>query len=271
MALYSNAFSVVRQYLSSAVGDLIMGTFDSGTKSTGVDTMLRQANDYYNKHKYRCYIHEGTNVGEEREISDWVKDSSNTLTFDPDYTAAIDNTSDYELHYIFTEDDYRKAINLAIEHLAGKYLVEVKDETTITLVADTYEYALPLTMLYLYKVMTEDEAAGGVFKERDVIDPRDYSIIKSYPPKLKLHEERYSITADKDLRLEGQGAQAIVDDDTDIIYLPPGWVVQKAITFLPEVKVQSNKLERTVAQAELYVARYEPRNHPNPRAQKIVE
>ncbi len=114
------------------------------------------------------------------------------------------------------------------------------------------------------------EAAGDIFYDTGVIDSRNWSIIKAYPPYLKLRKSYYSITADKDLRLEGQGTQPIVDDDTDVIYLPPAWVVQKAITFLPQSKIQSNVLDATYRQA-LILSADEPRVYPNPRAQRIVE
>ncbi len=77
-----NTLAGVRQYLSSQVGDLISGAADSGTTSTVVDTMLRKGDDYYNEHHYRGYIYGGTNIGEEREVSDWVQ-STHTLTLDP--------------------------------------------------------------------------------------------------------------------------------------------------------------------------------------------
>jgi len=270
MALFSNVLSVVRQYLSAAVGDLIMGTAGSGTSTTLVSTMLRQADDYYNNFKYRCYIYEGTNIGEEREVSDWTLTSpANTLTLAPAYTAAIDNTSKYELHHIFTEAELRKAINLAIESLAGKYLVDLKDETT-ALVADTYEYALPTSFLYLYRVITEKTADGGVFPDSYEIDPRNWSIIKSYPPKLKLHESYYSVSADKKLRFEGHGTQPIVSADTNVIYLPPDWLVQKAITFLPQNKIQSAQLDNTYRQA-LAISSVMPRSYPDPRSRRVVE
>ena len=268
MALFSNVLSVVRQYLSAAVGDLIMGTAGSGTSTTLVSTMLRQADDYYNDHKYRCYIYEGTNIGEEREVSDWVL-STHTLTLDPAFSSAIDNTSKYELHHIFTEAELRKAINLAIESLAGKYLVDLRDETTV-LVADTYEYALPTSFLYLYRIITEKTADGGVFNASDEIDPRNWDIIRSYPPKLKLHESYYSVSAGKDLRIEGYGSQPIISADTDTIYLPPDWLIQKAITFLPQTKIQSGKLDEVYRRALLTSAR-EPRSQVDPRTRRVIE
>lgn len=246
-----------------------MGTFDSGTKTTGVHTMLIKGDGYYNQHGYRCYIFAGTNIGNEREIIGWVKDT-HTLTFSPAFGSAIGSTSQFELHDKFTESEYRMAINLSIENLAGKYLVDLIDDTTITLEADTYEYALPLSMIYLYRVITEDKAGSDEFFESGVVDPRDYSIMKAYPPTLKLYKGYYSIVAGKDLRLEGQGTQPIVSADTDVINLPPDWVVQKAITFLPQAKILSNNLDNIYKQA-LALSAKEPRNWPDPRAKRIVE
>jgi len=253
------------------VGDLILSAPSTVTSTTAVDTKLLKGEDYYNEHHYRGYYYNGTAIGQEREVSDWtLATPANTLTFAPAFSPAPTALDGLELHYIFTEDEYRKAINLAIESIAGKYLIELIDDTTITLVADTYEYALPTSFLYLYRVITEDEVAGDVFDAADEIDPRDYYITKAYPPYLKLDEVRYSITAGKDLRLEGQGTQAIVTADTDVINIPPGWLVQKAITFLPKGKIGSNKLDATYQQALLLSAK-EPRAWPDPRAKRIVE
>jgi len=150
------------------LGDLITGTFASGSKSTGVHTMLTKADDYYNELKYKCYIYEGTNIGEERVVSDWVN-ATNTLSFSPDFTAAIDNTSDYELHRICSAAEYLSAINQAIDFLGDRYLIPLVDETTIRLTSTednlgdtvyTWEYSLPTTMIYLHQVTTEDSIGG---------------------------------------------------------------------------------------------------------------
>lgn len=275
MALFSNTLAVIRQYLSSQVGDLILSTAAEPLASTHyTDSALLKGDDYYNDHHYRGYCYSGTNlVGQEREVHDWVY-ANRLIIFTPPFTALIVAGDLFELHHIFTEKEYRRAINLAIESLAGKYLVDIIDETMPTggagLVADTYEYELPTSFLYLTKVTTEHEATGGKFYESGVIDPRDWSIIKAYPPILKLRKGYYSITAGKDLRLEGQGTQPLVTGDTDVIYLPPDWLVQKAITYLSQEKIQSNKLDATYRQAMVLSAK-EPRNWPDPRAQRIVE
>lgn len=265
-----NTLAVIRQYLSSAVGDLIMGTPDSGTQSTLVDTELgspRWTTDYFQEHGYRCYIYAGTNAGEERWVYDWDQNLTK-LTLNLNYTAAVDTSSLYELHRIFFANEYKRAINLSIEHAAdAKYLVDKIDVAT-TLVASTYEYTLPTDMSYVHQITTEYAAAGGVFKEAGVIDPRFWRLIS--PRKLKLDERYYSVTAGKDLRIEGQGRQATASSDTSTIYLPLDWLVNKAITFLPISKIESGKLDNIYRKAVLDSAII-PSSWPNPRARKVVE
>lgn len=266
----SNTLAVIRQYVSSAVGDLILGTPDSGTQSTLVDTELgspRWTTDYFQQHGYRCYIYAGTNMGEERWVYDWDQNLTK-LTLNLNYTAAIDTSSLYELHRIFFADEYLKAINLAIEHAAdAKYLID-KIGIITTLVASTFEYTLPTDMSHVHQITAENAVAGGVFKEADVIDPRFWRLIS--PRKLKLDERYYSVTAGKDLRIEGQGRQPIASSDTSDIALPLDWLANKAITFLPKGKIQGNQLDEVYRKA-VFDSAVMPSSWPNPRARKVVE
>lgn len=262
---------MVRRHLLSAVGDLNYGDLGTtnATPTKNYSPFLWQPDDYYNNHKYHVYIYAGTNIGVDKRVTDWVL-TDLLVTVHSAYSTACDATSKAEMHRIFTEVEMRSAINLSIEHLAGKYLVDLKDELTITLSADTYEYALPTSFLYLTKVTTEKVADGGVFESKDVIDPRDWSIIKAYPAQLKLDERVYKITVGKDLRLEGHGAQPLVTADTDTIFIPPDWLVQKAITFLPGEKIKSYGLQDTLRVALLGSVR-EPHAWPSPHARRVVE
>jgi len=268
LALFSNSQRAIRHYLATAVGDNIFG--QAGT--TGATTtkiyapFLHQGDDYYNNQFYEVYVYAGTNIGVTKRVTDWVL-STYLLTVHSAYAAACDATSYIELHRIFTTDEYNKAINLAIEAIAKNYLIDKIDEAT-TLVADTYEYILPTTMYFVHKITTEDEAASGDFYNKDEIDPRDWDLIS--PRKLKLRYGYYSITAGKDLRIEGQGRQALVSSDEDVIELPSDWLVQKAITFLPQNKIQSNNLDATYRNALVLSAR-EPRRWANPRARRVAE
>ena len=269
--MFSNTLQVIRHHVSSAVGDLLYGQCGI----TGADTthtyapFLWQPNDYYNDHYYEVYVYAGTNKGVTKRITDWVL-STFLMTVHSAYAAACDATSYIELHHIFMVDELNKAINLAIDSIADKYLIDKIDETTV-LVADTYEYTLPTDIYYIHKITTVELAGGGTFEESAVIDPRDYRLIS--PRKLKLDERQYGITAGKDLRIEGQGRQDVLTADTGICYLPLDWVKAEAILRLPLNKIQSNKLDSVLAQARVDAVSYRAteRNSPNPCARKVVE
>lgn len=356
MPFYGNYTSTIRQSIALSVGDIIKGQCGAtGATATKIHApFLWQPDDYYNQFHYEVYVYDGTNIGEVRRVTDWDL-SDALLTVNEAYDAACDATSYIELHRIFTYAELMNAINLAIDSIAKKYWVDIKDESTIRLTSTTdllgnpvytYEYALPTSMMYLYQVITETGANGvkltgtvsgtftsgetvlggtsgatgelaysgatyirlrkvtgsfvvgetatgqtssktcsvitavasetaglGIFENCNIIDPRDYSIIPSYSAKLKLDESLYKIVPDLYLRLEGQGAQPTVDDDADIIYLPTGWIVNRAITFLPINKIESNNLTGifTKAVAEAEKAEIRQRNYPNPKAKSCVE
>lgn len=334
MALFSSATSLIRQRIARLVDDLILATVASGSTTTAVlattdpPQFLEQDNDYFNLAKYEVYCYAGTNIGQAVLASDWDK-TTHTLTIKPTQGSAYATSSKLEFHRIFAASEYLNAINLAISLYARKYLLDLKDETTIVLVQGltndgkdiyTYEYALPLSLLYLQRVVTEgsengkkltgtvsgaftlgekvtgltsgatgilsygpaggtyilvrevsgtfvtgetvtggtsaktcsaitavaDEDVGdGKFETGDIVDSRDYTIIKSYPPKIKFNEDFYTVVGDLRVRLEGQGSQAEVSSDTDNIFLPPDDFCQIAITFLPFSKIESNNLMAT--------------------------
>ncbi len=268
MSDYSNTLAVLRHYLSSSVGDLIHG--QCGT--TGATTakiyapFLWKADDYYNDNYYEVYVYAGTNIGVTKRAINWVL-TDLLLTVHSVYDAACDATSYVELHRFFTEDEYRKAINLSIESLKENYLIDMADET-ITLVADDYGYTLPSGMTHVHRVITEDEADSGLFYQEDELDARSWELVS--PRTLKLNQTYYTITAGRDLRVEGHGRQELLTTDTSICYLPPDWLIQKAITFLPQPKMQSHKLEDTFRMA-LATSFVEPRAYPKAASRKVIE
>jgi len=265
---FSNPLYTIRHYLASSVDDLLAGVCGTtGATTTKIYApFLWQPNDYYNNNYYEVYVYLGTNIGVTKRATDWVLGDF-LLTVHSAYSAACDATSYIELHHIFTTDEYNKAINLAIESIADNYLIDKIDET-VTLVADTYEYTVPSGIDRIHRIITEDTADTGDYYESNEIDPRDWSLIS--PRTLKLRYGYYGITAGKDLRIEGQGRQDTVSENTDVIYLPPDWLVQKAITFLPQNKIQSNNLSDTYKVA-LALSSKEPRRWANPRSQKVID
>jgi len=116
--------------------------------------------------------------------------------------------------------------------------------------------------------VASETAGTGKWEESGIIDPRDWGLISSR--KLKLNDSYYSVDEDLYLRIEGHGRQAILSADTGICYMPPDWIVQKAITFLPFAKIQSNDLEGVYRNAMASSA-IKPRYLPRPDARKVIE
>jgi len=120
----------------------------------------------------------------------------------------------------------------------------------------------------------DDETVGtGKFPMSNVVERRDLTIVKSSSPKIKFHEDHYNVVADLRIRLEGQGKQAVVDSDTDAIYLPPHELVEVAATFLPFSKIESNNLTATFNKCMETRARVEARPpvHPYANSMRVYE
>ena len=174
MAIFSNNLAVIRQRVSRLVDDLVLVT----VSKTGAITSMTfgttdppqfygKADDYFND-AYEAYCYEGTNIGVSRAVTDWVN-ADHLLTVSPAAGSAYDATSKIELHRTFSSGELLNAINLAIEAAAGKYLLDLKDETSISLVESTgnddttiytYEYTLPTSFLFLHRVVTEGAVSG---------------------------------------------------------------------------------------------------------------
>jgi len=357
MAIIRETLASIRQAVAQAVDDCILATLSDGeTTSATIETMSppwfrNKGDDYFNDGEYEVYCYEGTNMGEPATAYDWVQDT-HVLTVDRTMDDAYDTTSKLELHKKFSTGEILTAINRAINFVAGIYLQDIKDETTITLVKGTtnddktiytYEYTLPTTLLYIHRVTTEgtvggkkltgtvsgaftlgetvtggtseatgilsygpsggtyilvrevdgtfevdetvtggtskktcssitaveDETVGnGKFEESNVVDPRDWRIIKAYSPKIKFDKNYYNVVGDLRIRLEGQGSQDKVSDDTDYIVVPDDWLILKAITCLPYGKIAGDAdLLNTFKMAEAKSARLpQTAIHPNSRA-----
>lgn len=120
----------------------------------------------------------------------------------------------------------------------------------------------------------EYETAGdGKFPIENIVDPRDYTILKAYEPKIKFDERHYSIVEDLRIKLEYQGSQAAVTADTDTIFLPPHEFIEVAATFLPFSKIESNNLTATFNKCLETRARVmtRPPTHPYGNSQSVIE
>lgn len=120
----------------------------------------------------------------------------------------------------------------------------------------------------------DDETVGdGRFPSANVVDPRDYTILKSYAPEIKFHEDHYNVVADLRIRLEGQGSQDNVTADTDNIFLPPHDLVPVAATFLPFSKIESANLKSTFDKCMIVRGKVEmrPTLSPYGNTKRVIE
>ena len=115
----------LRHHIAHACNDLILVTPDSGNTTTFVDAELPEADDYYNKWDWACYV--GTHIDITRKIVDWVL-STHTATVAA-VTGNIDTTDLSELHRKFTTAKYNDAINRAIRKAQRFFKYANVDET----------------------------------------------------------------------------------------------------------------------------------------------
>jgi len=119
----------------------------------------------------------------------------------------------------------------------------------------------------------EYETAGMYrWLPEDAIDRRSWDIVQQYPTstsQLRLDKRYYSIIPDLYLQLEGERRHPTLSSDTGICYLPLDWVVQKAITALPQNKIESNQLSETYRRA-LALSAQIPTRAPSSFSRRVV-
>jgi len=137
------------------------------------------------------------------------------------------------------------AINLAIDRVAEEALFWKIDETSITLVADTFEYDLPTDFMFLHRVTMAN--ADGYFYDAPI--PSDqYKIIYGATPKihfiqfpadLKYEGHEYGrlwantgLVAGRLLRLEGLGSAATLSTDAATCPIDPNYIIYQAAATL---------------------------------------
>lgn len=117
----------------------------------------------------------------------------------------------------------------------------------------------------------EDEEVGdGKFERKDILDPRDWTLLKADTEKIKFDERYVSIVGDLRIRLLGYARQAQVSNDTDYIYTPPKWIIERAIMYLPMQKCQQEWFYRRQQQAT-QVSQRVPSVVPNWQTKMVAE
>ena len=153
-----------------------------------------------------------------RRVSAWTE-TTHVAQVTRDYSDIPANNSKIEIYRTFLPPELDEAINGAIEE-AYPYLAEKVVDTSITVQADVYEYALPPTIRDLHPVLGgqvewEQNTLIETFPYRSVIrwDIRFSSTLGT----LKLYDIRGLLG--RTLRLVGLGQLAQPESDSDVIEL----------------------------------------------------
>ena len=131
---YSNTLSALILMVARSLDDCISGLATGGSTTTLVSTLLLKPNDYYNGSQLHIYA--GTHLDTSREITDFVN-STNTITFAPAVAASVDTTDYYMVLRKFTYDQYKDAINMAIDKGKDRYLLNKVDVSLAQLADNT--------------------------------------------------------------------------------------------------------------------------------------
>lgn len=139
--------------IAPLMGPMHEGVAESGSGvSVIVDRTLIEPDDYWKNHyAYITGAGGAAPEGEERVVSDYAQ-STGTLSVVPNFTAAVASGDTYLLTSLRRADAVR-AINNAIERSAQRWGVPTIDTSTITIVADTYQYNLPTDLVWLADVL----------------------------------------------------------------------------------------------------------------------
>jgi hypothetical protein len=227
----------LRHRIAARLGDLkLLGVATSATASTLVDSGLTYLDDdQFNR--MHLYIYGGTGADQARVITDFVS-STGTFTPNTNWTSTPDSTSRYEVHQLFSVEEYNRAINEAIDCAAWYSLVTVLDET-ISQTTNTYEYQLPQELVYLQEVWQQDSTVD--YPEWTLL-PRDEFEYQVFPGRKILKHTR--ATTNYKYRLIGQILPTHLTRDYHWVDISPRYLVPKACALLLEGKITGPQSDR---------------------------
>ncbi len=258
MAFFENTCDqLIERICRLVLFDWKEGTATSGSTSTLADTSRDEADDYFQNTVPISRIHVRTTtdalapIGEDRRASDWAL-TGGVFTVAANFTVAPAAGDTYAILHLRTWEDIREAINSAIDVVKKDCLIEKIDEDSVALTADVYEYPVPTSLVYVYRLTMAD--GNGKFYGTE-IDPTQYRIVRGSPtPKIMFtafpshakdsghwYGEPFSgsdFTASRKIRIEGLGTQDKLTKDTDKCYINPDFVVAQAgaLLYAPMIK-----------------------------------
>ena len=235
------------------------GTAASGTTTTLVDTIELggYADDTFNdKHIYKW---QGTGLGEERRITDHTG-ASGTLTT-PTMTAPDATTKYIILDGTWRINQIRTAL-INVLRQRRRFLLEPKvDQTSLTLVAGTYEYTVPTGFAAIQSIVRESQPSSGVF---NFPLGHDWWYINRAATRQIVFEEdadglELFIVAGCKLRVIGQAYETEPDTDDDVISVQTGSVMLlgAVVALLSRVANDPANSRRHTAQASILLGEFQ--------------
>ena len=235
--IYSNTLSALALMVARSLDDCVSGVVTgTSTNTTVVSNTLLKPDDFYIGQQ--CHFYAGTHLGQTREITDSALVNT-VLTFSPAVVNICDTTDYYMLTKKFTYDQYKDAINLAIDKAKERYLLN-KVTTSVTQVDDTYEYAVPDGYRYISKIIPENTVDGDDYYELSAINSNDWDIVKD--PTAPVIRFTYEYKTGVHFEITGQSVQPTLSTDSAVCYMPTTYVVQMAKAILMSSKPEYEKL-----------------------------
>lgn len=100
--------------------------------------------------------------------------STGTFVLKANLSSSCTTSDNYELYKRWSPDEYLLALNAGIDTIRHLCKTEVTPDTSLTVVLNQTEYAIPAGFSTLYRVSIEDMSVTGVYAE---CSPEDWDII----------------------------------------------------------------------------------------------
>ena len=237
----------VRHTLAGLLGDrLAVGQATGGSATSLIDVNERvEPDDYWNG--CRIYIYSGPGAPQERIISDFTQ-STRSITVSPTWTA-VNGSSTYEIHRAFSVlDHYNPMIKMALRSRRKRHMLAKEDET-VKLVADTYEYSIPTGFVSISEIWRQNALSQFV----EPI-PLDHVYVLRSGKKLVFEKQvalkEGHIIADRYLRLIGQQYQAEPSSESSEITVNTTPIIWLAKAMLHANKGEMNEMKAAIQMSE---------------------
>jgi len=254
LAIYSETRdNIVETICRVCLHDWVEGTATTGGTASLADTSLGgYATSYFNNKGARIYMRAGAAIGDTRLISAFTT-TTGVVAVSPNFSGTVVIGDTFAIIVDYTWNEIVEAINLAINMVAEEAFVWKIDETSVTTVADDFEYDLPANFMYIYRITQAD--SDGYFYDLP-IPPDQYKIVKggTYPV-LHFYNDtdhfdigdghsignfwaNIDFEASRLLRIEGLASPATLSTDSSVCPINPAYVAFQAAAMLHAARIK---------------------------------